>query len=186
MKIVRKLLVAAAAFGMFGSAQATLISTIPTTTGPSIITSAAPFTLTFSLIPQGFTVGSSVVTVATFNLTLNDPNNGNETALFTIGGANGTTAQTYTGSNNSVSNGGSSSFTIVLDSAVLSDLNADGTLNVILGVSGAGDYSFVNSNLSSTLTLQGEGGGANSVPEPLPLALMGIGLAALVARRRNA
>lgn len=144
---------------------------------PDVVISfgGSPFIYQHDITDNGFspllqTITSAILTVHLFD----GDNKGNEEFQFLIG--NGGTSQIYSDTN--VNNGASGAPYSISLVAALSDLQADGKLNVQLSAQ-SGSYTFTDSTLVAQVTSR------SAVPEPGILALLGIGLLGAGAARRR-
>ena len=134
----------------------------------------APFSDTFNLVPDGFTVGSFTATsgTATFDLSAGTGNQGNYKVIIDLA-----TSQV-------VNKGGLQDYTFTLTSGLLTDVNADGKLTFTLLQDNSSVFYYLN---SATLTVNADskiGSNVSSVPDGGATAmLLGVSCLSLLGAR---
>lgn len=163
--------------GLAGTANAAFVSWESDYTGPDVLIGGSgvkTFSYTHDIKPDGFVVGSSLVTdfLLTIDLYDDSRSDDSEKAFINVPGFLGDKeVSSFSYSNDEYSSGWSI--------AGLLELNLWGTLSVTITAI-KGDFYFAGSHLVANGI-----GKATSVPEPSTLALLGLGLLGIAAGARR-
>lgn len=192
MKLANKALLSLALLSAWGTAAAIPITDFIDANPDRTIATTSPYTFTHDITDglDGYVVGVDTITSALLSIHLiDDLSKGRETFSFLIGSEGA--SQVFDGSN--LNNGAAGAFYDIVLATALSDLAADGRLDVTLSAQ-TGSYEFADSTLTAEIT-RGESVSSITLPaiaelpEPASLSLLGIGLFGLLglgaARRRS-